>query len=130
MSIEYTIHPEHTPEGLFFRFLAQEDDGNLEERAKLSVQEMGIFGELIPEALEEAYLPLGLRESSNIDRVLYCAARASLRVYFKRGAAYEYFGVPQDLVEAWCAAESTGSFFAKVLKGKDAEFPCRKLETV
>ena len=57
-------------------------------------------------------------ESSNIAAIGYDAASKRLRVQFKNGGLYEYPDVPAATHEAFMAAESKGSHFAKHIRGK------------
>ncbi len=61
--------------------------------------------------------------SSNISEVMYDKARATVRVTFKSGSRYDYYGVSQLIIDEWQKAESSGKFFHKHLR--DDAFPCR-----
>lgn len=54
--------------------------------------------------------------SSNIAAHGYDAASQTLAVQFKGGKVYHYSGVPQDTADAFIAAESKGSHFAREIR--------------
>ena len=61
--------------------------------------------------------------SSNVQTVSYFAGEKRLRVRFRSGE-YEYEDVPQQVVDAWSKAESSGKFFFASVRGK---FDSRKI---
>lgn len=67
-----------------------------------------------------------LKPSSNVKVVHYDSIRAVVRVTFKGGARYDYYGVGEDVLKRWERADSTGKFLNEVLK-VDSIFPCRKV---
>jgi hypothetical protein len=50
-------------------------------------------------------------DSSNLDEVEYDDETLILRITFKNGGRYEYYGVPKDVYEGLMGAESKGSWF-------------------
>jgi hypothetical protein len=54
-------------------------------------------------------------KSSNISRVEYSGD--SMRVEFKRGEVYRYFGVPREKFEGLIKAESAGKYLHREIKG-------------
>ena len=50
-------------------------------------------------------------DSSNLDEVEYDDKTQTMRITFKNGGKYEYYGVPQDIYDGLMGAESKGSFF-------------------
>jgi hypothetical protein len=48
-----------------------------------------------------------------------------LDISFASGASYRYAEVPEDVYEAFCTADSQGSYFNKNIKGK---YPFTKIE--
>ncbi len=58
-----------------------------------------------------------LVESSNITAIGYDEEKRELRVQFKSGAEYIYSDVPQDVVQAFLAAESKGKYLNEHIKG-------------
>lgn len=78
--------------------------------------------------LFNAHVGVGLvfaKPSSNIEGARYMAARAMLRVTFKSGKTYEYFGVEDTLVEAWQQADSPGKFFTEHIRNPE-QYPYRE----
>lgn len=57
-------------------------------------------------------------DSSNITSIGYAEDRQILAIQFKSGSLFHYRGVPLAVFEAFGAAPSRGSFFAKEIKGK------------
>jgi len=57
-------------------------------------------------------------ESSQIQSIGYDPATKTLLVNFKRGGIYSYAGVPQEVFDAFLAAESKGKFLGREIKGK------------
>jgi hypothetical protein len=49
--------------------------------------------------------------SSNIDSIGYDSATKTLKVIFKNGHIYDYYGVSDQVHEALMSAESIGKFF-------------------
>jgi hypothetical protein len=66
--------------------------------------------------------------SSNISEVRYQSGRSVLRVTFKDGATYDYYGVPVDVVVAWREAESAGKYFNSTIKAHPDRYPFFKRE--
>ena len=98
------------------------------EVADMSLAEALKFAELLPEAVDRLWMPLVWdRPSSNIGSAEYCQVRAMLRVTFKHGGVYEYFGITPDLVEEWQEADSAGKFHARVIKDNPQEYPFREM---
>ena len=60
--------------------------------------------------------------STSLAQVGYDVATAVLRVAFRDGSAYRYFGVPVGIVETLQAAPSKGSYFNQAIRGA---FPCQ-----
>ena len=56
-------------------------------------------------------------QSSNIVSIGFDEDSEILQVEFKGGVVYEYFDVPEHIHEELMAAESVGSYFARVVKG-------------
>jgi len=54
--------------------------------------------------------------SSNVESIGYDAAECVLEVEFKGGAVYQYNGVPQELYNELCEADSVGSFVHRRIK--------------
>lgn len=78
------------------------------------------------EAEHALWAPVDLPESSNIDGVTYNAATACVRVIFKGGGVYAYYGVPSEQIDEWKAEESAGQYFNRVIKDNQ-KHPCRKV---
>jgi hypothetical protein len=57
-------------------------------------------------------------DSKMLSHVGYDEATETLAVTFKGGGTYHYPGVPKDLHEKCCGAESIGSFFAREIRAK------------
>jgi KTSC domain len=55
--------------------------------------------------------------SSSIHGVGYDPDAQTLEVEFKHGRVYQYFHVPLDVLPAFLAAESKGSFFNRHIRG-------------
>ena len=51
-------------------------------------------------------------KSSNIDQVGYESDTKVLRIAFKNGRIYDYFEVPQEIIDGLRATESAGKFAA------------------
>lgn len=60
--------------------------------------------------------PINIKESSNIKGASYNAMAQVLDITFKNGRTYEYFDVPQSLVDEFIAADSSGKFFFARIK--------------
>lgn len=54
--------------------------------------------------------------SSNINS--YNVEKDTLTIKFKNGNVYEFYAVPESVIEDFKRAESKGSFFFKHIKGK------------
>ncbi len=76
--------------------------------------------------MEPTWLTIDLRASSNIQRARYDRDRSVVRVEFKGGAEYDYFGVAQVTVSDWQKSPSVGKFLNAVLK-VEATYPCRRV---
>lgn len=70
----------------------------------------------------EDWTQIELDESSNVEAAHYDSARAVVRVLFKGGGRYDYFGVRSSVVGDWIEAPSVGKFLNSVLKD-DHRFP-------
>lgn len=55
-------------------------------------------------------------KSSAIDRAVYDPESRVLDLCYKEGDRYSYFGVPEALFEALCAAPSAGAFVNRYVK--------------
>lgn len=55
-------------------------------------------------------------DSSNIMETEYDTITNTLRVLFKEGKIYEYYGVPQSVMNNLINAESAGKFFHKNIR--------------
>lgn len=55
--------------------------------------------------------------SSTIKKCFYDFTKGSLKVEFVSGALYEYEGVPTEVYDELCKAESQGRFFTESIKG-------------
>jgi hypothetical protein len=62
--------------------------------------------------------------SSSVIEIGYDDLLEEVYVRFRSGDLYAYQGVPEDVWEELCAAESTGTFVNKVIK----RYPYRHLE--
>lgn len=60
-------------------------------------------------------------ESTTLMAVAYDDARKILRLEFRSGAIYYYYGVPAALHEILLEAASKGSYFNRAIRGR---FPC------
>lgn len=89
------------------------------------------LGEGILQTVEQAsidyFTAITLKPSSNIQEARYHMGRSVLRVTFKGGRTYDYFGVPASLIAEWGEAESTGKFFGTHIKGNEG-IPFQKVE--
>ncbi len=56
-------------------------------------------------------------ESSNIARFSFDEDSGTLFIEFKKGGTYQYFDVPQGIVEQFKVASSKGQYFAQSIKG-------------
>jgi hypothetical protein len=56
-------------------------------------------------------------ESSVIGEIGYDASSQMLEVFFRSGAVYLYYFVPQGAYDDFVAADSKGSYFNKQIKG-------------
>jgi len=63
-------------------------------------------------------IPMFPVESKNIKAVGYNANTRTLRIQFKQGAFYDYFGVPPEIFQQLMVAVSKGTFFGSAIKGK------------
>lgn len=61
-----------------------------------------------------------IANSSNLAAYRYCHATQVLAIRFKGGKVYHHKDVPADLAEAFEAAESKGSFYARQIKPNHA----------
>jgi hypothetical protein len=62
--------------------------------------------------------------SSTLAAVCYDKSRALLRLKFRSGLVYDYFGVPGDVHETLLRAPSTGACFNERIRGC---FPYRRV---
>lgn len=56
--------------------------------------------------------------SSNLSQVGYEEENQTLKVVFKNGDLYHYFGVPKEVFELMLKSESIGKFFNQHVKNK------------
>jgi len=56
-------------------------------------------------------------ESSNIARFQYDEANQVLTIEFSNGGTYEYYDVPEHIIEQFKAASSKGQFLSQNIKG-------------
>ena len=56
-------------------------------------------------------------ESSTLTSVCYDESQALLRLEFRGGLVYDYFGVPGDVHEVLLLAPSTGACFNELIRG-------------
>lgn len=56
-------------------------------------------------------------ESSNVARFAYDSASQILTVEFRKSAVYNYYDVPETIVERMVSASSKGQFLAQNIKG-------------
>lgn len=56
--------------------------------------------------------------SSTISRVGYDASSMTMTIEFMNGGIYEYYDIPQSLVQDLLAAPSPGQFLAQNVKGQ------------
>ncbi|HEV3223882.1 MAG TPA: KTSC domain-containing protein [Puia sp.] len=56
--------------------------------------------------------------SSNIDAIGYNTSTETLRVWFLNGQVWDFYSVQADVFESFKDAASTGTYFAKNIKGK------------
>ena len=54
--------------------------------------------------------------SSAIDRATYDPEMKALDIFYAGGDRYCYFGVPQEVYDALCAAPSAGAFVNQIVK--------------
>ena len=54
--------------------------------------------------------------SSAIDRATYDPETEALDLFYAGGDRYSYFGVPQEVYDALCAAPSAGAFVNRFVK--------------
>ncbi|WP_316931367.1 KTSC domain-containing protein [Chryseobacterium sp. P1-3] len=54
--------------------------------------------------------------SSVVNRFIYFPDTEILRIIYQSGAVYDYFKVPQTIIEKFSAAKSKGQFLNKVIK--------------
>ena len=57
-------------------------------------------------------------KSSQLKSHGYDSASKTLAVQFKNSGTYHYAGVPQDIYDKLCKAESIGQFLGQSIKGK------------
>jgi hypothetical protein len=57
-------------------------------------------------------------ESTTLATVAYDESQLALRLEFRRGAIYQYFGVPAGVHEGLLNAASKGSYFNLVIRGR------------
>lgn len=56
-------------------------------------------------------------KSSRILIISYKLANKSLKITFKSGATYEYYDVPEEVVDGFSKADSLGKYFDNNIKG-------------
>jgi hypothetical protein len=56
--------------------------------------------------------------SSNIDSFTYDSASRALKVQFRNGRAYEYYDVPQKVVQGWTTAGSIGRYHHRWIRNR------------
>lgn len=66
-------------------------------------------------------------ESSQIRSIGHDADKSMLEIEFNDGSVYQYANVPEELHERLMQADSVGSFFSKIIKGKSG-YPCAKIQ--
>lgn len=54
--------------------------------------------------------------SSNLEQVRYSPTEEILRIIFKSGGIYQYYGVPVEIFDRLLAANSKGKFFHQFIK--------------
>jgi hypothetical protein len=59
-------------------------------------------------------------DSSNIDRVGYDSDSNTLRIEFRSGGTYDYFGVPESVFDNLKSAFSVGGYHAREIKNNYA----------
>ncbi|MEW6303495.1 MAG: KTSC domain-containing protein [Verrucomicrobiota bacterium] len=59
-------------------------------------------------------------DSSNLKGCEYDAENEVLTVHFRNGSTYQYQGVPPEIHEQLCNADSPGSFFHRAIRGRYA----------
>ncbi len=59
-----------------------------------------------------------IENSSQISKVKYNTETKVLTIQFKTGSIYEYAGVPNEVFDAFIAAESQGKYFSREIQGK------------
>lgn len=64
-------------------------------------------------------------DSSNIRAIDYDNITDKLRIFFVSGYAYDFFGVPQNVVNALLQAPSAGRYFHKYIKDS---YPYQKVK--
>ena len=57
-------------------------------------------------------------DSSNVIKIGYEKDNSTLEVEFKNGGTYQYYDVPEQIWEAFKAADSKGQFIHQNLKGQ------------
>lgn len=57
-----------------------------------------------------------LKDSSNIEAAYYDLKTTHLKIKFKSGACYGYYGVERQVITEWQKAESVGSYFYKNIR--------------
>jgi hypothetical protein len=66
-------------------------------------------------------------ESTTLATVGYDETRKLLRLEFRSGAVYLYFGVPGEVHQTLLAAPSKGGYFNEAIRGR---FPFRQMRDV
>lgn len=68
-----------------------------------------------------------LKPSSSIKDAHYDSSRSVIRVCFKSDVKYDYYGVPQSIINDWMKAFSAGRFLNRTFVRQENIFPCRKV---
>ena len=63
-------------------------------------------------------------ESSNLAEIGYDEETQILEIQFKKGAVYQYEGVPVEVYGEFLEAESIGKAFSQLIKGGGYKYTC------
>ena len=63
-------------------------------------------------------------ESSNLSEIGYDIETQILEIQFKKGAVYQYEGVPLDVYSEFLESESIGKAFSQLIKGGGYKYTC------
>jgi len=64
-----------------------------------------------------AWSELAAFESSNLKSARYDVDTSTFEVTFKNGSTYQYFDIPQHVIDGFNSATSKGEFLAAKVKG-------------